>query len=266
MLQALIPSALLLITPFDTSLFTDRSCLTDNFYGTYAGQSVFNLESSCFEGVIPGLDSGSIVPSFQPFQQLVWVQEEAVDESLWDREASLVDPLDELLERLSASDPFPADGGGISEGQQLLAQPDSDKEYAVLYRTPSAALLSVRPDVARTIDTIVPRFYRSTLLPSAPSAYIPVPSPAVGRIKELLASLKFDPVVAAIVNTISTAQMRRDIRYLTGEDNESPIVSRHSFAAGSRTAAAWLKLHFEKTGAVCELRDFLVGFAPNVIW
>ncbi len=60
--------------------------------------------------------------------------------------------------------------------------------------------------------------------------------------------------------------MLNDIRFLTGEDGKSGIVSRHSFASGSRTAAAWLKDRFEDTGAECELKPFLSGFAPNVIW
>jgi hypothetical protein len=49
-------------------------------------------------------------------------------------------------------------------------------------------------------------------------------------------------------------------------DRRGPTVSRHSFSAGSRIAAAWLKEGFEATGATCELEEFLVGFSPNVIW
>ncbi|OAX33683.1 Zn-dependent exopeptidase [Rhizopogon vinicolor AM-OR11-026] len=59
--------------------------------------------------------------------------------------------------------------------------------------------------------------------------------------------------------------MRADIRWLTGEDGESGIVSRHSFSEGSRVAANWLKERFEEAGATCELRPFKMGFAPNVV-
>ena len=31
-------------------------------------------------------------------------------------------------------------------------------------------------------------------------------------------------------------------------------------------SADWLKANFEAHGATCELRPFLSGFAPNVIW
>jgi len=42
-------------------------------------------------------------------------------------------------------------------------------------------------------------------------------------------------------------------------------MSRHSFSSGSRVAAEWLKFRFEETGAKCELKSFLLGFAPNVV-
>ncbi|KAG1756937.1 putative aminopeptidase [Suillus occidentalis] len=58
------------------------------------------------------------------------------------------------------------------------------------------------------------------------------------------ANIRFDPVVSSLVNSISLNQMRDDIRWLTGEDGKSGIISRHSFAEGSRL--------------------FISGFAPNV--
>lgn len=60
--------------------------------------------------------------------------------------------------------------------------------------------------------------------------------------------------------------MQRDIRYLTGEDKTSPIISRHSFTKGAMDAAKWIKDQIELSGATCKLSPFLIGFAPNVIW
>lgn len=263
MLQAIIPSAVLLVTPFDAALFSEQSCLTDNFYGLFSGQSVFNIDSSCFEAGLPGLDSGSIIPTYRPIQQLVWIQEETVDQTLWSRENSTASSaLDSLLERLSLS----RTADSASDSQQVFISSDIDRSYELLHRTPSSALISVNLNVARTIDTFLPPFYKSALLPNSPIPYVPVPSQAVDRVKGLLRSLKFDPYVASVVNSISLSWMKNDVRYLTGEDTTSPIVSRHSFAEGSRIAAAWLKERFEDTGATCELRPFLTGFAPNVIW
>jgi len=60
--------------------------------------------------------------------------------------------------------------------------------------------------------------------------------------------------------------MRNDIRYLTGEDENSGIISRHSFTQGAHDAAKWIKDRIQLSGAKCELREFRTGFAPNVIW
>jgi len=95
---------------------------------------------------------------------------------------------------------------------------------------------------------------------------VPVPEQAIVRVRNILSSLQFNPDVARIVSNISNPQMENDIRFLTGEDGKSGIVSRHSFSSGAGIAAEWLKTRFQETGAHCELRSFLSGFAPNVIW
>jgi hypothetical protein len=152
------------------------------------------------------------------------------------------------------------------QGQDVLIFPNIGSRYEVVYRTQTAALLSVSHGTAKTLDTILPRFWKSTLMPTSPVPFQPVPPGAVKHVEHILSTLKFDPAVASIVNNISVLQMLNDIRFLTGEDGNSGIVSRHSFAHGSRTAATWLKDRFEDTGAACELRPFLIGYAPNVIW
>jgi hypothetical protein len=138
-------------------------------------------------------------------------------------------------------------------------------QYELLHRTTTAALLSVSESTARTIDTLLPRFWKSSLVSTTPVDYLPVPAEALKHVKEVLSGLKFNPEIAAIVDSISVPQMINDIRFLTGEDGISGIESRHSFANGSRTAAHWLKARFEDTGATCELQTFGAGFAPNVI-
>ncbi|KII84088.1 hypothetical protein PLICRDRAFT_95456 [Plicaturopsis crispa FD-325 SS-3] len=249
----MLPPTFLLVTPFSPSLFAaEDSCLSKTFYGNYGGQAVFLPDAVCFDAHSSQFASGSVVP-LDGAQQLVWVQHKAVEQSLKDN-AKDESNLDLLFDRLSA--PPAADAN-----QEVFAP----SEYEVLHRTETAALLSVSSAAARTIDTLLPRFWKSTLLPTSPVPFLPVPAPAVDRVKELLQTFKFDPVVASIVNNISVSQMRKDIRWLTGEDGVSGIVSRHSFSEGSRTAAAWLKDQFEETGAACELKPFLIGFAPNVV-
>lgn len=264
----LTPSAFI-ITPFDQALFASKTCLTDNFYGSFNGQGVFSITPSCFEAGLPSWHPGTIIPTFRPVQQLVWVSEQAVHESLWSREnATSVSALEQLFRRLSLFEDFghsSTNGRGYGEQHPFITS-EAYESYEVLYRTSSSALLSLNPDTAMTVDTMLPPFFRSTLLPNSPVPFVPVPEGKVKVVKDILSSLRFDPVVASIVNVMSISQMKRDIRYLTGEDEQSPIVSRHSFAAGSRVAAVWLKERFEATGATCELREFQIGFAPNVIW
>ncbi|KAJ6583777.1 Zn-dependent exopeptidase [Mycena sp. CBHHK59/15] len=257
--------ALLLVTPFAPSLFTEsESCLSGNYYGNYNdGQitnSIFVPDAACLDSWVPQAlaSSAHMVEATHDIQQLVWIEQKAVDPSLLAATRSFRNEFDSFLQRLSAP-------RRVGRDQDVLVAPENKIDYEILYRTPTAALLSVSHDTARTIDTVLPRFWKSALLPSTPVSYTPVPDEALKHVQHILSTLKFDPDVAAIVDSISVPQMINDIRFLTGEDGVSEIVSRHSFAAGSRTAAHWLKDRFEDTGASCELQPFLLGFAPNVI-
>ncbi|KZT26424.1 Zn-dependent exopeptidase [Neolentinus lepideus HHB14362 ss-1] len=252
----------LLVTAFDPTLFTGDSCLSNSFYGNFAGHGVFRPDSACLDSVTQFLPSGTVIP-VKDDAELVWIEEQSIEESLKSGAANFGDKLEEVLLTIPrARDTYPAhDFDG--EHEQVLALPTSNHE--LLYHGDSFALLSLSTEYARVIDTLIPPFWKSTLLPSEPVSYVPVPSDAVNRVKKILGDVKFDPTVASIVSNISVAQMNNDIRWLTGEDGKSGIVSRHSFSSGSRTAAAWLSDRFEDTGATCELRDFLTGFAPNVI-
>ncbi|KAJ7094449.1 Zn-dependent exopeptidase [Mycena belliarum] len=258
-----LAGAILLVTPFTPELFR-QECLSTNYYGNYNdGQttnSVFMPDATCLDLWTSHAlaSSASIVEATQDFQQLVWVQHKVVETSLVAATRSFRNEFDSFLQRLSAPK-------RVGRQQDVLVVPDNKLGYEILYRTPTAALLSVSQGTARTIDTILPRFWKSALIPATPVRFLPVPDEAVKHVKHVLSTLKFEPEVAAIVESISVPQMINDIRFLTGEDEVSGIVSRHSFADGSRTAARWLKARFEDTGATCELQDFLLGFAPNVV-
>ncbi|KAJ7682721.1 Zn-dependent exopeptidase [Mycena polygramma] len=253
-------STLLLVTPFAPSLFD--SCLSNSYYGNFMDgpvvNSVFRPDVACVDSWSSQAlaASASIAEVSQDFQQLVWVEQEAVKPSLLAATRSFRNEFDAFLQRITT--PI-----RVGRDQEVLAAPEA--EYDILYRTSTAALLSVSESTARTIDTLLPRFWKSTLVPAAPVNFLPVPDEALKTVKHVLAGLKFNPEVAAIVESISVPQMINDIRFLTGEDGVSGIVSRHSFAEGSRTAANWLKARLEDTGATCELQPFLVGFAPNVV-
>jgi len=213
-----------------------------NFWGS-------NLASAHFAGPL------------KPGRKLVWFEKSAVDVKLQPQDDSV---LDDLLLSLET----PVSLIDSNNGQQdVFSTGNNNIPSAYLhYRTTTAALVSLEDDKARIIDTLMPPFWKSRLLPAAPVDYIPVPEAAVDHVREVLHKLKFDPLVASVVNNISLPQIKNDIRFLTGEDASSSIVSRHSFSSGALTAANWLKERVEDTGASCRLASFLYGFAPNVIW
>jgi hypothetical protein len=252
------PLALLLITPFSPKLFTTDSCLSSTYYGTYGTQSVFHPDAICIQSRSSLLSAASIVYASSKIQQLVWIEEMNVEEPL--KSFMQDDEFDAFLERLSVS------LYDDTHNQGVLALPQSQFHFEVLHRTSTTALLSVPPRIALSLSNLLPRFYKATPLPDSPIPYLPVPAPAIDHLKYLLSTLKFEPAVASIVSNISATQMKHDIRFLTGEDGMSGIVSRHSFADGSLVAARWLKERLEDTGAECELKRFTVGFAPNVVW
>lgn len=260
-----------LITPFSSSVFEITPCLQDVFYGNYQNAeelySVFMPHEVCLAEVAQSLDDTVVLSLDKPPEQLVWVQQQAVDPSLHppDFRSYLYSGLLATLTHLYRPTPIQGDEWDSST-QHILSSTDDETYAHVVYRTHSSALLSVDATTARTLDQHLPASWKSLPLPSVPTSYLPVPPAAVDRVSKLLQALRFDPTVAGLVNNISLPQMVNDIRFLTGEDTRSKIVSRHSFSSGARTAARWLKERFEETGAKCTLEPFLEGFAPNVVW
>lgn len=246
-----LPSlAKLLLLP--QQLLSGDSCLSNSYYGSYrdgnALHSVVIPDHDCFTSAVHTADV-TVVNMAQEVEQLVWLEHVAIDPAL-QAQSSNFDAVLALL------------GSGSNDQIILSARPS----YNILYQSQVAALVSFSPNTARVIDTLLPPFWRSTLLPTSPIDFLEVSPLYTQHVENIVSSLKFDPVIADIVDAISVPHLRNDIRYLSGEDPNSPIVSRHSFAEGSRLAADWLKARFEETGVTCELRSFLEGFAPNVIW
>lgn len=261
-------AALLFITPYTqdiSTIETAPSCLTDNYFGTYGGHSVFQIPLPCLEdNSFQGFEAATLVPYVvDSDRQLVWLQEAVIDSTLVtpEYEAEVQRFLRWLEEDGYAM-------GGASGYQQILsATAEPRVELQFIKVQPGVGyhgLVAVEPSLLPTIEALLPRYWKPYTLPEQPMSYLPVPKPAIEHVRGLLETVRFDPVVSSVVNSISLSQMRADIMWLTGEDGKSGIISRHSFAEGSRVAANWLKERFEETGATCELKPFLMGFAPNV--
>ncbi|KIY49479.1 Zn-dependent exopeptidase [Fistulina hepatica ATCC 64428] len=249
------------------SIDIPQSCL-NYYYGSYSDIShpdeplalLVSESQECIQNALDLATSGHIVYPESEIQRLVWIEHKDVDSTLVSAVQFSGYTFDDFLQRLSTNHRT-SDADQHDQDVLTVYAPS----HEVLYRSASAALLSLNPMQAASIDTLVPRFWKSKLVSSTPVSHFPVPPEAIEPVKRALDELAFNPVVASVMGNISLAQMTNDIRFLTGEDGQSGIVSRHSFADGSRLAAAWLKARFEDTGATCELKDFLIGFAPNVV-
>ena len=259
--------ASLLVTPFSQTLLSSNSCFLGNFFGNYRdGERIVSVltvpDTTCLGFWDAHLDSAhySYSQGPQSGRPLVWLEMAAIDNALQEQQPGSV--LEDLFLSLQTPNLY------TQTLQEVISPSEQGKtaELDIHYRTTTAALVSISPEKARIIDTLLPPAWKSRLLPTTPVDYVPVPEVAVQFVREILSKLKFDPLVAAIVGNISIPQIQKDIRFLTGEDGKSGIISRHSFSTGALTAANWLKDRVEDTGATCRLVPFLVGFAPNVIW
>ncbi|KAF8525591.1 Zn-dependent exopeptidase [Hysterangium stoloniferum] len=231
---------------------TDECLSHLGLYGTNG--DTYNVYRSSLEcGALQSLDTAHLLP-IQDKTSVVYIQEAGVDESIRGDEPEFSEALDKLVML------FVSYSERVHDSQSVFAiNPDA----FVLHRTPSSALISI-PDVAlSSLDTVLPRFFVPVLLPTL--AAIPVPSKDVNRVSGWLSDLHFEADISSLIGDLSVDEMRNDIRYLTGEDESSPIVSRQSFTTGARKAANWIKARFEDTGGDCELRPFSFGYAPNVV-
>ena len=262
----LASKTLLLVTPFNPALLQD-SCLSNFFYGNVRDGSVLNSvfipTASCMGQFQSSLDTAKLSGAPEHGRQLVWIKEESVEDSLRAQSLFHESPLDEITRRIAVT----AQGQEFDYTAQTPVSSESGSQlYDIHYRSSSGMLVSVDESLALTMDTLMPRFWKSAVLPPNPVTHTPIPPSATERVKHILLHLEFDPVVAQIVGNISVPQAKKDIRFLTGEDGKSGIVSRHSFTPGAIAAAKWLKETVEETGAHCRLMPFRTGFAPNVIW
>ena len=249
----------LVVYPHNHPHITSNECLVQTYIGSYGFQDVFTPPESCVNSYTSTADVPSI--HVHPDSQLVWVEQAALEKHLVAKYPFSISSLEKYLATLPDTNSTTDDPhAGV---QQVLSDPI---DTHLLHNTSNSALLALSPAHATQLSLVVPPTWRIYMLPSIPSPYLPVPEPAIARLRDILSTLRFNPEVAKIVSNISLPQVRNDVRFLTGEDGKSGIKSRHSFSSGAHIAAEWLKVRLEETGAKCELRPFRFGFAPNVIW
>ena len=262
----LLPSAPALFTLFvfnATSSKLDsahQSCLADRYYGTYGGQSLFIVDpdTQCNPYMLKlhsDLELNSI--HVNPHHELLFLKEMDIEGAISGEDA-LLGGLEHLVALITND--IPATPGAQWPFNENLPM------YSVLFHTNHSSLLSISPHLLPYIDKALPPSYKAYALPKIPLPFRRVPDEAKGRIRHWTDSTVFNDEISWVVEGLSVSQLREDVRYLTGEDPDSPILSRSSFSQGGRLAAEWILEQIEETGAECELKRFLPGFAPNVIW
>ena len=232
-----------------------ESCLAGRYHGTYGGESVFMLDSESHCDISEfnlGLGwESSLIPIY-PHHELLFIKRMEIEDGATANEGTLHSGLKHLVSSHT-----------LSDTQRPLTNTST---YSVPYYTESSAILSISPHFLPHVDKALPPSYKAYALPKIPLPVRRVPDEAKERIRHWTDLVEYDDDISWIVEGLSIAELREDIRYLTGEDPSSPILSRSSFSEGGLLAAEWILEQIEETGAECELKRFLVGFAPNVIW
>ena len=204
---------------------------------------------------------------------LVWLERIRVEPTLYD--APLHVELDWVLGNPTAPIPSlspPQFATADLVAQLVLETPGAPTTRSlgiqIAHRGGDGALLSVPASVLASLDAggIPLRFWRYSAFPKAPIPLYPVPEEAKEKLRVALRNIKFDPLVASVVDGISVSHLKSDIRYLTGEAPSSDIESRRTLSEGALRAAKWLGERIEETGARCEFKPFREGWAPNVVW
>ncbi|KAJ1302127.1 hypothetical protein OPQ81_000956 [Rhizoctonia solani] len=244
-------------------------CLSTSYYGTYGQEltHVFVSESECLSTARPLLaESGhsSIVRESlkdEEHKMLFWLEEALLDDSIRPAGAkSARESIYDFIRRVN-------EGASRSSATGQMLMNDEEPEVAsVLYGTDTGALVSLSPSLLHELDKMLPQYIKPTMLPTSPLPLNPEKTkPSTKFLKSVLANLRFNPDIARLTASLSLDKMHDNIRWLTGEDSKSPIISRHSFSPGARVAADWIQGKFEAAGGKCKQKPFLEGFAPNVV-
>ena len=232
-----------------------------------ASQSIHHLSPECLASLdTAALDAGSVIYT-QDSERLLHVQRASVDPAVfgWDSDEPTVwlkvvtSAVEQgharLLERQSA----------LREGtQHVLASSQAQTQSLQLLKTfePTTSLLySVPTSLLPELDLFFPALAELTLIPQHPTT-----SAAVND-SRLLSHfpVQYSSTINKLATHLSLELIKADVRYISGEADNSDIRSRHSLTDDARKVAHWLKDQYEQTGGQCRLHWFSEGFSPNVV-
>jgi len=144
------------------------ACLADNFYGIFGQRSLFKLSDvACLNLTPASSDGGSFIPLYSHQQQLVWIQESSVDDSL-----RTLDYESEVAQFLSQ---FQGAHEPISTGPQTTFL---DHSASLIHRSDHFVILTVPEErAADALTAYLPRFCKAASIPALPVSFLPVPEP-----------------------------------------------------------------------------------------
>jgi hypothetical protein len=224
----------------------------------YGGQHVFLPDDACAtSGIAAGaasLDIGTIVPEAHDYdREIVWVTHAGV--AGVPRSKAAMDTAFEHIQAASASadvrrtvtETFGSNQWDhatfrkAERDQVAFAGKEKDAmEIMRIHSSDAGLFLSVPRQLVLILDTLLPpHIVPVGVAPHPVSFGYDIPEKYAKHLAEVTRKLRFDAELSAVVNTISPAAIKKDVRYLTGEDSD--IVSRHSFTEGARVAAKWIK-------------------------
>ncbi|THH07199.1 hypothetical protein EW145_g3545 [Phellinidium pouzarii] len=246
------------------------SCFSQGYLATDADQSLYLPTAECVpeNAATFDLGLGRFIDIPADTVELVWVNEASLEDELLD-ELKPTNPwgymdaqLNNVLQTIHRHN--------VEELQHMLDQSSlliDPIDAIALYRTSTASLFAFRGLSSShfALDSVLSPIHKATVISFPPTPLVPVPADDVARVRGLISGLSHNKSIAHVVDSLSIVQMHKDITYLTGEAVDSFIESRHSFHPDTINAAQWISTQIESTGASCELRPFLSGFAPNVI-
>ncbi|KAJ9093057.1 hypothetical protein QFC21_006550 [Naganishia friedmannii] len=262
------------------------SCLQESYHGAYGSMAdsdhVYITDEECISehGALAssGMKSGSIAALIDRAdgQVLIWIGEAGVQGIEATTLAATDSVYDDILANLEVLEDLPRhedDALLQTDTQRVIGNKARAFEKPTLYhQSRHSIILGVPARTLSVIDRIVPGHFSLVALPSqvyplafGSSSYgPPVPEYLIDNLVNITTNLKYSSKMHKVLDALDYRELVRNVRFLTGESG-SGIVSRHSFAPGSRIAAKWIKEKVQATGAECNLSPFLPGFAPNVI-
>ncbi|KAH9916266.1 Zn-dependent exopeptidase [Epithele typhae] len=220
-------------------------CLWRSYHGILGAQHAFIVDDRCLHSSFSILELGTGV-RLSHTENLVWASRDPVDPSLDDTPLNVA--LGQLERNITAFRPTAHE----HPAAQLHLDVPRNRVRAI-HRGQDGLLLSASPHDTAALGAVLPRYWSLTPVSPFPRRLLPVPASTKQHLRDLLPTIQFDPVTAAVVNGIS-------IPHLPTTSDISLVKIQHA-----PLAAAWIKRQIEATGATCALKHYKENFAPNVI-